>query len=391
MPASSNRASWPSSDDNTALSLIVITIGAAFFGWLAWSNFHTAIASAAATLIEWQIGLIGRFTPALTPLAAMVRDADPDKVTIPDIVSVLTVTGSYLRIPAIGFILALAALCFARAAPLRFTRHLDLDGLIREQARSIRPLAAFAHRNLRLTPLEEGHLRPGDPALHVREWAARFASHEDGAFDVNAAARALTAQLGPLWRGVEAAPDPVRFLYAVFALHLHQQRAEAQDLLGALAEALPPGNRQEKTGPMEPYAFPKALAARADALLGAGEPRRRADAIAARHAYTAPVLMALLTAARRRTGVLAPAQFACLKLIDRNLWYALHSLGFEGDGPGQTTHPNPRVEAAGARDHWESERLAGCRLVLPHVARALDAIRASLEQPASSNKVPEAS
>jgi intracellular multiplication protein IcmP len=90
--------------------------------------------------------------------------------------------------------------------------------------------------------------------------------------------------------------------------------------------------------------------------------------------------MSLLTAARRRSGVLAPAQFACLKLIDRSLWYALHSLGFEGDGLGQTTHPNPRIEAAGARDHWAAERIAGRPLVIPSVSRAVRAVRTSLDQ-----------
>ncbi len=82
-------------------------------------------------------------------------------------------------------------------------------------------------------------------------------------------------------------------------------------------------------------------------------------------------------------------QFACLKLIDRGLWYALHSLGFEGDGPGQTTHPNPRVEAAGARDHWAAERVAGSPLLIPSVNRAVDAVRAALDQNAARSSTAE--
>ena len=41
--------------------------------------------------------------------------------------------------------------------------------------------------------------------------------------------------------------------------------------------------------------------------------------------------MSVLNQARLRSGVLAPAQFAFLKLVDRRLWYALHALGFELD------------------------------------------------------------
>ena len=173
-------------------------------------------------------------------------------------------------------------------------------------------------------------------------------------------------------------------------LHLHQRRPEAQKLLVAMALALPPGEKDETAGPAHPYAIPAEIVASADAVLASKELRGRADKIAAGHAYSAPALMSLLTTARRRSGVLPPALFACLKLVDRNLWYALHSLGFEGDGPGQTTHPNPRVEAAGARDHWAAERLAGRPLIVPSVERAISAVRASLRQDDTSNRSPEA-
>ena len=89
-----------------------------------------------------------------------------------------------------------------------------------------------------------------------------------------------------------------------------------------------------------------------------------------RHAYTNPAMMELLVEARRRAGVLAPAQFAWLKLVDRRLWYALHSLGYETDGFGRYLHPNPRVEAIGARDHWAAERAAGAPVIEPNLSRA---------------------
>jgi intracellular multiplication protein IcmP len=85
--------------------------------------------------------------------------------------------------------------------------------------------------------------------------------------------------------------------------------------------------------------------------------------------------MALLNEARLKAGVLAPAQFVWLKLVDRRLWYALHSLGFETDGFGRYLHPNPRIEAAGARDHWVAERIAGRPLLKPEIERALNAAR----------------
>jgi intracellular multiplication protein IcmP len=382
-----NRAAWPSNDDFTFLSLAVVVIGLAFFGWLGWSNYHATISEVAAEVLEWQIRLIHHFTPALDGLYRTIAAANFDAVTVPEILTAANLTGHYLRIPVIVFILVLAVLCFTRAAPSQFTRKLNLEGLIREHTQHFRGLAAFTRRSLRLTPLRSEILRPADPALHTREWVVRFATATRGrraasglVLDERAAVAAFTAHLGRLWRGIEHAQDHVRVLFAAFGLHLEQRRAEAQDLLGALSEALPPGSPTEAAGPAVVYAVPASVVAQADDALRSTEVFEQAHKVANSHAYTTPALMSLLIASRRRSGVLAPAQFACLKLIDRSLWYALHSLGFEGDGPGQMTHPNPRIEAAGARDHWAAERMAGKPLIIPSVGRALRAVRAALEQ-----------
>jgi intracellular multiplication protein IcmP len=392
-----NRAAWPSNDDFTFLSLAVIAIGLAFLGWVGWTNYHGAISGVVAQVLHWQIRVVHHFTPALDGLDRTIASANLDAVTVPEILTALNLTGHYLRIPVIGFILVLAALCFARAAPSQFTRKFDLDGLIHEQAQFFNAIAAYTHRALRLVPMQPDALRPSDPALHAREWVARFArpaqgrrAFVSGDFDQAAATRAFTRQLGSVWRGVERAPGHVRILYAAFALHLGQRRAEAQELLDALATALPSGDRSEAAGPAQPYTVPTSVVGRADVVLRSSDLLAEANKIAAGHAYTVPALMSVLTVARRRSGVLAPVQFGCLKLIDRSLWYALHSLGFEGDGPGQTTHPNPRVEAAGARDHWAAERLAGRPLIIPSVERAVSAVRAAIGQDDAIIHSPEA-
>jgi intracellular multiplication protein IcmP len=382
------RASGPLIDDfPLMLCLAVVAIGLSFFGWLSWTTYHGAISAVAADVLEWQIQIIHRFTPALDGLYQTIASANFDTVTISDILAAANVTGHCLRGPVVAFILVLAALCFTRAAPSQFTRKLDLEGLIREHTLYFRAIAAFTHRNLRLVPLRPDVLRPSDPALHTGEWVRHFADTARGrpgsalrVLDERAAVEAFTAQLGPVWRGIEHAPGHVRVLYAAFGLHLDQRRSEAQDLLSALSEALPAGGPRETAGPEMAYEVPASVISRADDALDATEVFEQAKQITGRHAYTAPALMSVLTAARRRAGVLAPAQFACVKLIDRSLWYALHSLGFEGDGPGQHTHPNPRIEAAGARDHWAAERLAGKPLIIPFVSRAVSAVRATLEQ-----------
>ncbi len=169
-------------------------------------------------------------------------------------------------------------------------------------------------------------------------------------------------------------------MFAVFALQLAGRRQQVLDLLGDMAEALPLDDRDGTEGPEKPLAFPAALIESADQVLIDSDLRLPALMIADRHAYSTPALMSVLNEARRRSGVLAPAAFNMLKLVDRPLWYALHSLGFPGDGPGQNIHPNPRVEALGARDHWAAECTARRALIVPEVEQALGSIRTAFRQ-----------
>ena len=167
----------------------------------------------------------------------------------------------------------------------------------------------------------------------------------------------------------------MRALFAAFALHLASRRVEAQLLLGALSNALSAAGDDEPEGPEAPLCFPDAAVIKADAELRDFDVLTPAAAVTALHGYAHTALMALLNEARLKAGVLAPAQFVWLKLVDRRLWYALHSLGFETEGFGRYLHPNPRTEAAGARDHWAAERLAGRPLLKPEIERALNAAR----------------
>jgi intracellular multiplication protein IcmP len=271
--------------------------------------------------------------------------------------------------------LLLAAICAVRAAPARYKRAFDLDGLIREQAASFRTSAAFVRRHLRLVAPALGEPRPADYALTPEEWITCFATGRDGGFEKGGARRALVRQLGPRWCGIERASPQVRCLFAAFALHRSERRAEALWLLGDLSTGLYNRDRDEPEGPDAPLALPASIVAEADAVLRDWELVRPALASANRHAYTHTALMALLNAARLRAGVLAPVQFAWLKLVDRPLWYALGSLGFETEGVGRYLHPNPRVEAVGARDHWAVERLVGEPVIEPSLDRAIEALR----------------
>ena len=396
------RAAWPSGDDNTGFNLIVILLGCCVGGYLLWTCYHVEISHGVIALRHHEIAVIRHFTDRYDLADRQMAAADPEGATLRDLYGISHAVGMFFRIPAGVFMLLLGAICAVRAAPARYKRVFDLDGLIREQATSFRTSAAFVCRHLRLVPpagacprigsgagsragqrpdpgakagSSPGDPRPADYALTPKEWIARFATALDGDFDEVAARRALVRQLGPRWRGLQEASPQVRCLFAAFALHLAERRREALRLLGDLSASLANPDQDKPEGPDTPLALPASTGAEADAFLGDGELATPALAIANRHAYTHTALMELLNQARLGGGVLAPGQFAWLKLVDRPLWYALHSLGFETEGLGRYLHPNPRAEAVGVSDHWAVERLAGEPVIEPNVDRALEALR----------------
>lgn len=372
--------SWPSDDDYTVLSLVVVVFGLGFGGWLLWQDQHGPISAVAMEVMHWEMRLIHNFTDRFDHADRQVLTAVPARVTFHQLAQLARAIGSFFLYPALVLVLGLAGLCYARAAPSRFSRDLDLDGLMREQAGTFRSTGAFLNRRLGLAGVGEGKgdPRPADPALNVGEWAARWAAGEDGNFDEDAARRELTHQLGPVWRGVDTAPPSVRCMLAAIGLHAAQRREEAIVFLGDLSKSLQDAKGEGKEGPSSPLVFPKAVVAATGRYLSEPEVTGPLLWIMRRHAYTAPAMMSALIEARRRSGVLAPSQFCFLKLADRKLWYALHSLGFPSDGPGLRQDPCPLVEAIGARDHWAAECLAKEPLFKPSIGRAISTIRAGL-------------
>lgn len=381
---SGGRSAWASNDDYLAISGLIIVVGLGFGGYELWINYHAEISWSVLSYAHWQIFHIGKFTDAYVQQDAFIQAAHPDQATLPQLWALLNSVGCALRVPAITLMLVLAVACYFGATTARFCRQFDLAGLRKEQARFFRSASAMMGRQLSLVGIRSGDPRPADPALLPSEWIKRYANRPDGSLDETAAARALARQLGPKWTGFAEAAPHVRFLFAAFALHLAGRREEAFLLLGDLAEKLPRDGKDGKNGPAKPLRFPTVLSDEADRFLEDAALYAPVRALAQKHAYTSTALMSVLNEARRRSGVLPPATFNAIKLVDRPLWYALHSLGFPGDGPGQNSHPNPRIEALGSRDHWASERMVKMPLVTPSVGQALASIKAASAGPSES-------
>ena len=373
MSQSNGRAS-PHSVEEGMMLWGVIFLFLAVGAWFLWYRFHGPISAEVMQWQHWQMQQFARFTDSYAALDSQVSQTDPASVRFGTLWRLVHNVGSFLRYPAAALVAVLAVWCLLRASTTRFTRNIDLPRLMKIQAEVFPAGAAFVGRGLKLTDISPGAPRPCDPALHAEEWIKRFAVGNDGALSDDRAAIALRQQLGPVWEGLKPASPQVRCLFAVFALHAARKREAALALLGTLSRSLPIDAKDGPGGPASPLVFGRAAIAEADRVLRDDELMERCEPVTGRHAYTAPALMSLLTLARNEAGVLAPSQFAFLKMVDRPLWYALHSLGFPG-GQNPAEQPNPRIEAAGARDHWAAECSLGHPIPVPSFAKALAVVR----------------
>jgi len=134
------RAAWPSSDDNTGFNLIVILLGCCVGAYLLWTYYHGEISAGVIALRHHEIAFIELFTDRYDLADRQMLAADPEGVTLRDLYGISHAIGMFFRIPAAVFMLLLAAICAARAAPARYKRAFDLDALIREVCRSQAPL-----------------------------------------------------------------------------------------------------------------------------------------------------------------------------------------------------------------------------------------------------------
>jgi len=351
------------------LALLILGVAALGFSVELWWLLHARISVAVLAWKHAELQLIGRFTDYYAALDANVVRADPATVTGAAIWRLFTFVGQAVRWPAAGLLAALALLVLVRAPSRRFRRKLDLDTLPYAQGALHRYATAFVGRRQDLVaPRIEGGPRPSDVALHAPEWIRAHAWDAKRGYRADWARRELACQLGPPWAGVAHAAPYVRCLFAGFALHAARHREDAARFLGQLAEALP-----RTKGDAIPE-LPDAVVAQADLILRDPALAGPCADVAAWHAFQSTAMLGMLAYARKRAGVMAPAQFNWLKLVDRRLWYALHSLGM----------PNPYVEARGARDHYAAECLIGEPIHAPSIDRAalgLQAEAATLTSP----------
>lgn len=339
-----------------------------------WWRFHAEIARALLGEQHLTLRALSLVTHRYDALRFSLEEAAPERVTALKLWQLCSITGSVLRWPIALLIVGLAVLCVLRAPREQYRARFGLDGLQKILAR-IHPIghAWIGNDAVLVAPAPPGEaLRPLDPALRVEEWIDRYCRTGTVQQRVSAAEAALGKQLGAPWSGPHAATPLIQCLFVAFAWQADRRKKDAVGLLGDLSTAL--SGQFQKKAPSKPAAIPQALCRSVRLHLERGDWSKAVE-ITNRHAYTVPALLSLLQYARVRTGVFNPGLFACIQLVDRDLWLALSAVSYPRDGlPNHIISTASCLEASGALEHWRAECEEGSPLSRKHIERSVEAL-----------------
>ncbi len=244
----------------------------------------------------------------------------------------------------------------------QYRRKMGIDGLIKAQAPNFPVIFPFVKFN----PSDQPVRPPGSPvpaelplfseALGPEEWIAfNSVPIPDGKLDRDVATNVFVKQLGPPWRGVMKLPPHRQVLLAAFCLKAARKRADADDMLGKLAQCW-----DFKNG----LKLDAALVRKARKILRNKDISGKTLSKCNQHAFQNTVMLRALQTAREEGGVLSPSQFLWLRGYDRSLWYPLNNLG------RQACH----MEALGALSHYRAEKRTSRPIPRPKVSDAVQSI-----------------
>jgi len=347
--------------------LIVVSI----FSWAMWAAFSHEIMWFLKWLCIGELYIIDLFVnnPDILKLIDRVESIQRNSLEFrKDVAPLLLLSGVYIRYPIALLFSFYAWNCYKHPPKKMLRQKHDLDSLIKFQSEAWPYISPFVDYN----PGKESSRAVGDPvprklpvfaeSLAPEEWLVYNDIEVDPKtfeFDEKRAKRVFQSQVGLRWKGVDNAPEYARVLMAGFALKVARQRDDADVFLGEVAKCW----TREKGLVLTPQVKTKM-----NNILKPSQAGQTVADIMNLHAYFVTAIIALLEYARKRGGVLAPAQFLWLRGVDRELWYALNSLG-------RRTY---FTESSGAMSHYFVEKSLGKPIVSINVDNAMISLKSYL-------------
>ncbi|MCV6599722.1 MAG: hypothetical protein OIF36_04530 [Alphaproteobacteria bacterium] len=349
-------------------TILLTSMVIAIFGWGMWYVYKYDIMNVLRWITYAQLYVIDVFVnnDVIVRAKTALLSAEKSSLDLNDLIKpTMFLAGYYMRYVFTPFMLYMAYKVIMVPSKKLLRKKMDLNGMIRYQAEAWPYIKPFIDYD----PGKESSRAQGDPVPRKLKVFAEALSPEDWIvyndisvdsdsyeFDELKAKKEFQKQLGERWRGSAKLPEYQRALLAAFALKGARKREAADAFLGDLCSLW----TREKG-----FEMTKDIKARVSKILSDPKVGHEAVKIANNNAYVNSAMLNVLEWARKRGGVLAPAQFLWLKGVDRDLWYALNSLG-------RRTYFS---EGSGAIAHYYAEKSLGKPLVTINVDKAIESIK----------------
>jgi intracellular multiplication protein IcmP len=368
-----------SSDNSAAMLWWVAALFAAIGAiWYVFKNHiiggYLAIKLYELDLISYFATFLNRFMNIDVSQFAQVRSVlmyarmNPANVSYPDLVSLGTVVGDWLRFPLMLLMLGLAVVVYFGNTVRVFKRNYNMQDLAKLEKNNWPQITPVVGLDLLKTDIDTG---PWAMAMTPMQFCKRYSLLEEvkpqrregmsrqdwDRIDVvlkrGEANKVFALQLGQLWKDVNALPPHTKALFAVFAARINADTKEAAKIVSQL--------NFSSSGTLDMSGVDELIKKHAETKL--------VQKVVQSHAYVLTVMAGMLAGARE-DGVQATADFLWLKPRDRRLWYTLNTVGRQ----------TPFIEVAGVFAHWAAEKEAGRRIMVPMVEEATHAVEIALKE-----------
>lgn len=398
-PPQGSRASQGNGGQSSGLDPLMVAVlvgGVVVLCIVLWQRFHTPLSWAygawrmLTNSVAWVFGEFVFNVPGLIKpfhdAAAYFWAVDPSQVTFDTIRNTSIPVNIGLLVFVILPIAVRSILVSLKTNPFNHknfgkAKDFTLDSFMKAQEKIYPHLKLFGSLNLLKQGVNHGRLRMADNAKQFI--MSHRLVHRESAVDKilierEASAKVFKSQLGSYWTGVDALSPVELILFAAFAPKAAacdpattDDAYEASlklsaDLIDCYWHVFSP----EPDGSVP---SPKAFVQKLVASTEFAKAKRVAvdyaklpavQKIIQGHAYVRTVLYALLVQARK-TGVLPSAEFRWCKVIDRELWFTMNTVGRNVAVP----------EVAGVFAHYLYEVKAMQATDRPMVDTAVDALQ----------------
>jgi len=301
---------------------------------------------------------------------ALVRDITPDNLNLDIAEALSTEVGEFLHYPAVFLMAILGIYVYRNHILMRFTRRHTTKSLVLQESHTWPQITIVSKLDLlaqdlnsgpwamSMTPMQyakKNNLVRIEPAKTLDVGFSKLQLPEfTVTLDRARAERALSAQLGRAWQGIEALAPHRRAIFTILLGRGCRDSKAATKLVYQLARSAGEGKIDFKG---------------VDELWKKHIKNRRVEQICRNHSYEFTVIASMLLFARE-DGVLASADFLWVKPLDRRLWYVLNNVGRQ----------TPGIEVAGIFCHWYNELALKRALSVPVIDAAMNALEQSLSE-----------